>query len=324
MAVLTLTRFINVRNVTNFNNFGVVGNALNIIQHSNVISKSYSTDINHEIISSTSTNEPEKRMSKAMKLYFQRFVDYNKSMNEEIAKYNIGKRHLANIMGKDVNNFTERDINDAINYLFPSGLYNIGARPMMQNPEKTIIKRKEAEFDESGRPLHFLYYTTKPNYYEILHNIMASLNDLNKMEDEKRKLNLSFSTAEKLTLSDSIWISKNKLESLTHEDLSQTEYIYFIKSISKLLVHPLSKYAESFIMKYRTMLPNIDETANIPKPDYDSEKRPFVLVERCARKNARGQVKVIGNGSGNIVINGQDITYFKDMQCREQIDDVIA
>ena len=39
----------------------------------------------------------------------------------------------------------------------------------------------------------------------------------------------------------------------------------------------------------------------------------------CARKNARGQVKIIGNGSGKITINGKDITLFDDIQCREQV-----
>ena len=31
-------------------------------------------------------------------------------MNEEIAEYEIGKRHLANIMGEDVDSFTQDDI----------------------------------------------------------------------------------------------------------------------------------------------------------------------------------------------------------------------
>lgn len=37
------------------------------------------------------------------------------------------------------------------------------------------------------------------------------------------------------------------------------------------------------------------------------------------RKSARGEVKVIAKGSGNITINGQDITYFRDLQCRQQV-----
>ena len=34
----------------------------------------------------------------------------DKFMNEEIAEYEIGKRHLANIMGEDVDNFHQEDI----------------------------------------------------------------------------------------------------------------------------------------------------------------------------------------------------------------------
>lgn len=40
---------------------------------------------------------------------------------------------------------------------------------MMLHPTDMYGNRKEAEFDETGRPHHFLFYTTKPNYYEILH-----------------------------------------------------------------------------------------------------------------------------------------------------------
>jgi len=39
----------------------------------------------------------------------------------------------------------------------------------MRHPEEIFPHRKEAEFDESGRPFHFMFYTTKPNYYEILY-----------------------------------------------------------------------------------------------------------------------------------------------------------
>lgn len=38
-----------------------------------------------------------------------------KFMEKQIAEYDIGKRHLANIMGEDPENFTEKDIN--VNYI---------------------------------------------------------------------------------------------------------------------------------------------------------------------------------------------------------------
>ena len=37
-------------------------------------------------------------------------------MEKQIAEYNIGKRHLAKIVGEDPDNFTEADIN--VNYTF--------------------------------------------------------------------------------------------------------------------------------------------------------------------------------------------------------------
>jgi small subunit ribosomal protein S9 len=55
--------------------------------------------------------------------------------------------------------------------LFPSGLFEKKARPFMRPPEEVFPQRKAAEFDETGRPHHFLFYTGKPNYYKLLHVI---------------------------------------------------------------------------------------------------------------------------------------------------------
>lgn len=40
---------------------------------------------------------------------------------------------------------------------------------MLKPPEEVFPQKKAAEFDETGRPFHFLFYTTRPNYYNILH-----------------------------------------------------------------------------------------------------------------------------------------------------------
>lgn len=39
----------------------------------------------------------------------------------------------------------------------------------MEHPEKIFPSRKAAEFDETGRPFHSMFYTSKPNYYETLY-----------------------------------------------------------------------------------------------------------------------------------------------------------
>ena len=60
-------------------------------------------------------------------------------------------------------------LQEAIKYLFPSGLYDPRARPMMKHPSEIFPKKKDAEFDITGRPFHSLFYTSKANYYQVLH-----------------------------------------------------------------------------------------------------------------------------------------------------------
>lgn len=61
------------------------------------------------------------------------------------------------------------NVQRSIEYLFPSGIYDPKARPMMRHPEEIFPNRKAAEFDETGRPYHSMFYTSKPNYYEVLY-----------------------------------------------------------------------------------------------------------------------------------------------------------
>lgn len=45
----------------------------------------------------------------------------------------------------------------------------------------------------------------------------------------------------------------------------------------------------------------------------------FFLFLECLRKTARGDVTLRSPGTGKISINGQDIRYFSDIQCKEQV-----
>ncbi|XP_017876838.1 28S ribosomal protein S9, mitochondrial-like isoform X2 [Ceratina calcarata] len=325
MAVSMFTRLLNIRNVMNINNFNAAGSSISIIQRSDVISKSYSsvTSQGEEDVNLLLSDEiyrqkvSEKKLNKAMKAYMQRSKDYKEFIERQVAEYNIGKRHLANMMGLNPEEISKKDIKESIEYLFPSGIYDKLARPMMIPPEE-LHKRKEAEFDESGRPHHFLFYTAKPNYYEILHKIAGSMIYLNKIEDKKVAMNIELTPENKINLVGFNWLSKIELETLLLEELKPEEYEYFVKSMDILVDHPLSKHVESFVMTYRKQLTTITKKAEIPKLEYDSNNRPFI-VAISGRKSAKSEVKIIGEGSGNITINGKDITYFDNIQCREQI-----
>lgn len=46
-----------------------------------------------------------------MKAYLERAKEHNEFMAEKNIEFQIGKRHLANMMGEDPETFTQEDIN---------------------------------------------------------------------------------------------------------------------------------------------------------------------------------------------------------------------
>ncbi|KAI4893651.1 hypothetical protein NFI96_010320 [Prochilodus magdalenae] len=90
-------------------------------------------------------------------------------IKKQIEEFNIGKRHLANMMGEDPETFTQEDIDRSIAYLFPSGLFEKRARPVMKHPDILFPKQAAIQWGEDGRPFHFLFYTGKQAYYSLMH-----------------------------------------------------------------------------------------------------------------------------------------------------------
>lgn len=110
----------------------------------------------------------KEKTSRAMKVYLERAREHEDFMKQQQHEFEVGKRHLANMMGEDPENFTQQDIDRAIEYLFPSGIFDPKARPLMKAPEEIFPKRKAAEFDESGRPHHSMFFTGRPNFFKLL------------------------------------------------------------------------------------------------------------------------------------------------------------
>lgn len=318
MAVSALIRCSHLRRF-----IGISNNAVALFPdaacHSNYIKlRSYTTSSNEiEKIMKSGAKKPEKKISKAMMVYLNRAKEHDEFMKKEIAEYEIGKRHLANMMGEDPECFTQADIDRSIQYLFPSGLFDPKARPMMQHPEKIFPNRKAAEFDKTGRPFHSMFYTSKPNYYETLYNIVDKMKSLNDIEDSLIKQGTL--PMDKVNLIGSVWLLKHEIEKLLLENVTDFEYNYLITSLERLCDHPLSRRATDLITKYRKTLAFHSIDIVIPPLEHDVTGRPYITVKNCMRKNARGEVTIWGNGSGKIVINGRDITYFEEFNHREQI-----
>lgn len=58
----------------------------------------------------------KQEVSKAMKAYLERAQEHDTFMKQQEQEFQIGKRHLANMMGADPENFTQEDVD--VSYKF--------------------------------------------------------------------------------------------------------------------------------------------------------------------------------------------------------------
>ncbi|KAF7475497.1 Hypothetical predicted protein [Marmota monax] len=95
------------------------------------------------------------------------------------------------MMGEDPETFTQEDIDRAIVYLFPSGLFEKRARPIMKHPEQIFPKQRAIQWGEDGRPFHFLFYTGKQSYYSLMHEVYGKLLQIEKHQNQLRAKDLA-------------------------------------------------------------------------------------------------------------------------------------
>ncbi|KAK9700481.1 hypothetical protein QE152_g31195 [Popillia japonica] len=260
-----------------------------------------------------------KEVGKAMKAYLERAREHDEFMKQQNYEFQVGKRHLANMMGEDPETFTQQDIDNAIEYLFPSGLYEKKARPHMRPPEEVFPQRKAAEFDETGRPHHFLFYTGNPNFYKLLYDIVEQINHLNKYEDSMLRKSNKPDPNLALHATGFQWLDQHTLEKKLVEEISEKNYNSFINAMERLQSLPYSYKAKEFISAYQKPLMSRTDLSDIPKLQYDKEGRAFITVYECRRKDAKGYVTIKSPGKGKVTINNNDIRYFHDVQSREQV-----
>ncbi|KAJ7421203.1 28S ribosomal protein S9, mitochondrial [Willisornis vidua] len=202
-------------------------------------------------------------------------------IKKQIEEFNLGKRHLANMMGEDPETFTQEDIDRAIAYLFPSGLFNKQARPMMKET------------------------------YEKLLNIEKYQDELIAQDLPPQK--------EKRNLVGSRWLTKIELEGMLLEKLSDDDYSRFIQLLEKLMASPCSDIEEKYIQKFSREVPVQMQKVVIEPLQHDEQGVAFSTGEG-KRKTARATVVVYDNGTGKMTVNGIDILhYFPVLQDREQL-----
>ncbi|XP_030323261.1 28S ribosomal protein S9, mitochondrial [Calypte anna] len=239
-------------------------------------------------------------------------------IKKQIEEFNLGKRHLANMMGEDPETFTQEDIDRSIAYLFPSGLFDKKARPIMKHPSEIFPEQRKIQWGEDGRPFHFLFYTGKQSYYSLMHETYEKLLNIQKYQDQLTAQDLP-PPKEKKNLVGTRWLTKTELEEMLLEKLSDGDYSRFIQLIQKLVMMPCSEIEEEHIKKFSKELPVQLQKVVIEPLKYDERGVAFSTGEG-ARKTARASVIVYDNGTGKMTVNGIDILhYFPVLQDREQL-----
>ncbi|KAJ7319728.1 hypothetical protein JRQ81_019239 [Phrynocephalus forsythii] len=255
----------------------------------------------------------KKKVASGPERYTEAFI------KKEIEEFNIGKRHLANMMGEDPETFTQEDIDRAIAYLFPSGIFDKKARPMMKHPDDIFPKQKEMQWDKDGRPLHFLFYTGKQFFYSLMHDTYSKLLHVQEYQDGLLAQGLTLDKTKQLNLIGSRWLIKEELEQILTDKLSDQDYSQFIQLLEKLAAMPCCSIEEDYLLKFRKEILLQSMKQLIEPLKYDERGVAFSTAEG-KRKTATATVTVYDNGSGKITINNENyIHYFPVLQDREQL-----
>ncbi|XP_060089775.1 small ribosomal subunit protein uS9m [Heteronotia binoei] len=240
-------------------------------------------------------------------------------IKKQTEEFNLGKRHLANMMGEDPETFTQEDIDKAISYLFPSGLFDKKARPIMKHPTEIFPKQRAIQWDEDGRPFSFLFYTGKQSYYSLMHELYGKVLRIQAHEDQMRAQGLVPEIKDHFNLIGSRWLIKEELEEIIVEKVSDKDYLRCIKLLERLVTLPCCGIEEDYVLKFRKQLPVQSKQHVIEPLKYDERGVAFSTGEG-RRKTARATITIYDRGSGKIIINGDDyVFFFSVLQDREQL-----
>lgn len=273
-------------------------------------------------------------------------------MAEEIRAYFAGRRRLAKMMGRDPETFTDKDVAESLRYLLPSALSAKDARPFLKHPSLIFPKRAESAFSSDGRPLESAFYTGSTGYQNLVYEIFrhqaivegtdalpplqaasptessedgsgalkpeGEESDQRKDEtDDQTEDTVGFRSEEGSGQSNArplVWLKKDVLSNLLHEELSDTHYEDLIKRLVKLAEHPQSNQIKDFLDQYRRPVFVYRTHAKIPQLNSSEE-----AIALGRRKTSTARV-VVKKGHGFVTVNGLPVVeYFPRIEDRHQV-----
>ncbi|ETN86591.1 hypothetical protein NECAME_05895 [Necator americanus] len=270
--------------------------------------------------SSIMEEKPIKKIGRALETYIRLSKEHVSMMAKERADFELGKRHLANMMNLDPHAMTQDDIDKAIAYLFPSGLFDLKARPVMRPPDEILPKFHRFSFDDEGRPMDSRFFTLHPVFYGLLSEIGIKTKAITSFYNDHLLLGRKGAELEPLNVSGSQWLGREKLEKKLGEKISEEMYTQLLMAFDYLVSLPSSSVEEKFIMEYREPLAASTESRlfgpDIPEVMVDpvTQRRYTFVKTRC--KDTKTEVQVFDAGTGEFDIDGHDLSTFRHLISR--------
>uniref|UniRef100_A0A0R3RFS7 Peptidylprolyl isomerase n=1 Tax=Elaeophora elaphi TaxID=1147741 RepID=A0A0R3RFS7_9BILA len=285
----------------------------------------------------------KKVISRALEVYLNDVGRQNKIMAREKAEFELGKRYLANMMGLEPSNITQDDIDKAMEYLFPSGLTDKLALPVMKPPEEILPMLRQIAFDDEGRPKDLLFFTLAPKFYRLLSvrfvfilekNAVGTKTEALLCYQQKQEIAAeNDSKAQKvydlhlimmssyIELLGTEWISQQMLSKKLEEKITDEMYAHLIVSLDYMVSLPGAHTERDFIFEYRKSV-----AVGAKDVIFGAKVPPVQLVEgtnqRMAKVEVRlkasfAEVEVRDKGSGVYTVDGYGLDVFRSLQARE-------
>ncbi|VDO32829.1 unnamed protein product [Onchocerca flexuosa] len=259
----------------------------------------------------------KKVISRALEVYLNDVKRQNKIMARERAEFELGKRYLANMLGLEPNSITQDDIDKAVEYLFPSGLTNKFALPVMKPPEEILPMLRQIEFDDEGRPKDLLFFTLSPKFYRLLSIIGTKTEALLCCQQKQRVSIEDDSKTPKMELLGTEWISQQMLCNKLEERITDEMYAHLIVSLDYMVSLPGAHKERDFIFEYR-------KSVAVGTKDiiFGAKVPPVQLVEGTNRRMAKvevrlkasfAEVEVRDKGSGEYTVDGYGLDVFREI-----------
>uniref|UniRef100_A0A915DY60 Mitochondrial ribosomal protein S9 n=1 Tax=Ditylenchus dipsaci TaxID=166011 RepID=A0A915DY60_9BILA len=269
-----------------------------------------------------------KSVSRCLKSYLEKRAAHEKVMDQERAEFELGKRHLANIMGWDPQLYVSQEqVDRAIEYLFPSSLHDEKALPVMKPPDEILPRFNNLDFDEEGRPLDSFFYTTRPKFSRLLSEINDRTQQLIQSHD---MLVLKGADPEsighkeaRMGLSATKWVNKEKLRAKLHEKVTDEMHASFVLAMDFMAEQKLARSMFDFIDQWRESVSGSSGGAKkiygiqLPLVKIDKISNRRCTVVKTLVKNCKVTVKVLQDGTGKFTVDGHPFGDFRSLQARE-------